>query len=181
MKGYYKMPDETAATFTDDGWLRSGDLGEIDEENFLRVTGRKKELLVTSGGKNIAPAAIEGKILAASRYLGQVCVVGDRRNYLSALVSLNPEAVTAYAEQNGIAHNSLEELAEHPEIRKLVDDEIAAMNRKLASFETIKKYVIVPEFTIEDGSLTPTLKLKKNVVLERYNDRIEAMYAPETR
>ena len=181
MKGYYKMPDETAATFTEDGWLRSGDLGEIDEENFLRVTGRKKELLVTSGGKNIAPAAIEGKILAASRYLGQVCVVGDRRNYLSALISLNPEAVSAYAEQNGIAHNSLEELAEHPEIRKLVDDEIAAMNRKLASFETIKKYVIVPEFTIEDGSLTPTFKLKKNVVLERYSDRIDAMYAPETR
>jgi long-chain acyl-CoA synthetase len=92
---------------------------------------------------------------------------------------LNPEAVTAYADQNGIACGSLEELAEHPEIQKIVGAEIDAVNRNLASFETIKKYTIVPEFTIEDGSLTPTFKLKKNVVLERFRDRIAAMYEPQ--
>jgi long-chain acyl-CoA synthetase len=176
MQGYYKMPEETAQAFTADGWLKSGDLGEIDDDGFLRVTGRKKDILVTSGGKNIAPSAIEGKILAASRYIGQVCVVGDRRNYLAALISLNPETIGAYADRNGIPHGGIEALGEHPQIKQLVDAEIGAVNRNLASFETIKKYTIVPEFTIEDGSVTPTLKLKKNVVMERYRREIDAMY-----
>jgi long-chain acyl-CoA synthetase len=175
MQGYYKMPEETAAVITADGWLKTGDLGEIDEENFLRITGRKKDILVTSGGKNIAPAAIEGKI-AASKYIAQVCVVGDRRNYLTALVSLDPDAVAAYAAENGLPAGSFNDLTGHPEIVRLIDAEMAAVNRSLASFETIKKFTIVPEFTIEDGTLTPTLKLKKNVVVERYRDRIDRMY-----
>jgi long-chain acyl-CoA synthetase len=175
MKGYYKMPEETAAVITEDGWLKTGDLGEIDEEGFLRITGRKKEIIVTSGGKNIGPAGIEGH-LAASRYIHQVCVVGDRRHYLTALVSLDPEAVSAYADRNGIAFGSPEELSEHPAIYNLVESEIAERNRSLPSFETIKKFVVVPEFTIENGMLTPTLKLKKSVILERFKNSIDGMY-----
>jgi long-chain acyl-CoA synthetase len=175
MKGYYKMPDETAATITEDGWLKTGDLGEIDDEGFLRITGRKKEILVTSGGKNIGPAAIEGH-LAASRYIHQVCVVGDRRHYLTALISLEPEAISAYAAQQQVAFRSVEELGQHPTIKRLIETEIAERNKSLAPFETIKKFTIVPEFTIDNEMVTPTLKLKKSVILDRFKDTIDAMY-----
>ena len=175
MKGYYKMPEETAATLTEDGWLKTGDLGEIDDEGFLRITGRKKEILVTSGGKNIGPAAIEGH-LATSRYFNQVCVVGDRRHFLSALISLEPEAIIAYAGQHNIAYSSVAELLKHPAIKELIEGEIAERNQSLAPFETIKKFTIVPEFTIDNGMLTPTFKLKKSVILDRLKDRIDKMY-----
>jgi long-chain acyl-CoA synthetase len=175
MKGYYKMPEETAATLTEDGWLKTGDLGEIDDEGFLRITGRKKEILVTSGGKNIGPAAIEGH-LATSRYFNQVCVVGDRRHFLSALISLEPEAISAYAGQHNIAFSSVAELVKHPAIKELIESEIAERNKSLAPFETIKKFTIVPEFTIDNGMLTPTFKLKKSVILDRLKDRIDKMY-----
>jgi long-chain acyl-CoA synthetase len=175
MKGYYKMPDETTATITADGWLKTGDLGEIDDEGFLRITGRKKEILVTSGGKNIGPAAIEGQ-LATSRYIHQVCVVGDRRHYLTALISLEAEAISAYAGQHQIAFRSVDELGQHPTIKRLIEAEITERNKSLAPFETIKKFTIVPEFTIDNEMVTPTLKLKKSVILERFKDRIDAMY-----
>jgi long-chain acyl-CoA synthetase len=175
MKGYYKMPDETAATITEDGWLKTGDLGEIDDEGFLRITGRKKEILVTSGGKNIGPAAIEG-LLATSRYIHQVCVVGDRRHYLTALISVEPEAISAYAGQHQIAFSSVDDLGRHPAIKKLIETEIAERNKSLAPFETIKKFTIVPEFTIDNEMVTPTLKLKKSVILDRFKDHIDAMY-----
>ena len=175
MKGYYKMPEETAHTITLDGWLKTGDLGEIDEEGFLRITGRKKEILVTSGGKNIGPAAIEGQ-LASSRYINQVCVVGDRRHYLSALISLEQDAITGYARTHNINFKSFEELEKNTAIRKLIEIEIAERNESLASFETIKKFTIVPEFSIENGLLTPTFKLKKSVIQTRFKDQINAMY-----
>jgi long-chain acyl-CoA synthetase len=175
MKGYYKMPDETTATITEDGWLKTGDLGEIDDEGFLRITGRKKEIIVTSGGKNIGPAAIEGH-LATSRYIHQVCVVGDRRHYLTALVSLEPEAISAYAGQHQVTFRSVDELGQHPAIKKLIETEIAERNKSLAPFETIKKFTIVPEFTIDNEMVTPTLKLKKSVILDRFKDSIDAMY-----
>lgn len=175
MKGYYKMPAETAATMTADGWLKTGDLGEIDAEGFLRITGRKKEILVTSGGKNISPAAIEAH-LATSRFIHQVCVVGDRRNYLTALITLEPEAIRDYAAQHEIVLNSSDDPGRHPAIYKLIETEIAARNQSLAPFETIKKFTIVPEFTMDNGMLTPTLKLRKNVVLNRFADSIDSMY-----
>lgn len=175
MKGYYKMPEETAATLTDDGWLKTGDLGEIDTNNFLRITGRKKEILVTSGGKNISPASIEGQV-ALSKYINQVCVVGDRRNYLTALISLDPEMIGSFAGEKDIQYNSIEDLHQNPKVVDLIEKEMDAKNKNLASFETIKKFVIVPEFSIDNGMLTPTLKVKKNVVMERYEDQIETMY-----
>jgi long-chain acyl-CoA synthetase len=175
MPGYYKMPEETAATFTDDGWLRTGDLGEIDEENFLRITGRKKELIITAGGKNIAPAAIEG-VMATSKYLHQVFVVGDGRKFLGAVVTLDPETVADYARSEGIAFNAVDDLIGHPKIQALVESEVAEKNKAFASFETIKKVVVVPEFTIANAMMTPTMKLKKGTIQEAYKDEIAALY-----
>lgn len=175
MKEYYKMPEETAETITEDGWLHTGDLGEIDEDNFLRVTGRKKDLIITAGGKNVAPAAIEG-VLATSKYINQVCVVGDKKKYLTALVTLDRENIEAYAQENNIAFSDFDELMQKPEIKALIDAEVAEKNKNFASFETIKKVTIVPEFTIDNGMLTPTLKVKKNVVVEKYKEEIEKMY-----
>jgi len=175
MKEYYKMPEETAKTITEDGWQYTGDLGEIDSENFLKITGRKKDLIITSGGKNIAPSAIEG-VIATSKYINQVCVIGDRKNFLSALVTIDPDNVKDYASTNGIAFNGIDDLIKNEKIKKLIEEEIAEKNREFASFESIKKITIVPEFTIENGLLTPTMKLKKNVAFDIYKKEIEAMY-----
>ncbi len=175
MKGYYKMPEDTAKTVTADGWLLTGDIGEIDAENFLRVTGRKKDLIITAGGKNIAPSHIEG-VVATSKYISQVCVIGDRRKYLSALVTLDPDTVTDYARENGIAFQSPDDLMKDERIIKQIESEIAVKNREFASYESIKKVTVVPEFSIENGFMTPTLKLKKNIITDRYKAEIEAMY-----
>lgn len=176
MKEYYKMPAETAETISADGWLRTGDLGEIDANGFLRITGRKKELIITAGGKNIAPSAIEN-LLLTSKYISQACVLGDRRQFLCALVSLNPENIKAFAVEHDIDFKNFDELRNHERIVRLIADEVAAKNKGLATFETIKKFKIVPEFTIENGLLTPTLKIKKNLAAEVYHQEIEALYA----
>lgn len=178
MKEYYKMPEETAETLTEGGWQYSGDLGEIDSENFLKVTGRKKELIITAGGKNIAPSAIEG-IVAISKYIAQICVIGDRRKYLTALVTLDPDNIAEYARKNGISFRSVDDLIGNEKITALIEEEVAEKNKTFASFETIKKVTIIPEFTIENGLLTPTLKIKKNVAMDRYQDNIDAMYLKE--
>jgi len=178
MKEYYKMPEETAKTITRDGWQYTGDLGEIDDEGFLRVTGRKKELIITAGGKNVAPAAIEG-VIATSKYVGQVCVIGDKRKFLTALVTPDPDNVPDYARENNIPFESIEDLIKNERIIKLMESEVAEKNRSFASYETIKKVTLVPEFTIENGLLTPTLKIKKNIALDQYSQEIEEMYPRE--
>jgi long-chain acyl-CoA synthetase len=175
MREYYKMPEETAKTFTKDGWLRTGDLGEIDNQNFLRITGRKKDLIITAGGKNIAPSAIEGHI-ATSKYINQVVVIGDRKKFLTALITLDQDNIKAYAAEKGISYTNYEELFTHPEIVKLIESEVAEKNKKFGSWEQVKKITIVPEFTVENKMMTPTLKVKKNVALDMYKDKIEAMY-----
>jgi long-chain acyl-CoA synthetase len=175
MKEYYKMPEETEKTILQGGWQRTGDLGEIDEENFLRITGRKKDLIITAGGKNIAPSAIEG-VIATSKYIAQVCVVGDRRKYLTALVTLDQENITAFAKEKGLTYGNFSDLLENPAVIELINAEIAEKNKEFASFESIKKVTIVPEFTIENGLITPTFKVKKNIVQDRFKDQIEGMY-----
>jgi len=176
MKAYYKMPDETSKTMTEDGWLLTGDLASIDDEDFTIVTGRKKDLIITSGGKNIAPSAIEG-LMALSKYISQVCVIGDKHKYLTALLTVDFDTVADYCHEHGIDCSDQGTLLNHPQIRTLIETEINFRNQELASYETIKNFVIVPEFTIENETLTPTLKVKRNVVMNRYVDMIETMYA----
>ena len=176
MREYYKMPAETAETLTEDGWQHTGDLGEIDNEGFLKITGRKKDLIVTAGGKNVAPSAIEG-LIATSPYISQVCVIGDRRKYLTALITVDEPNIRAYAAEHGITADTLDELLAHEKINALIQDEVNEKNTHFASFETIKKFRLLEEFSIENGMLTPTLKVKRNVAMERFADLIDSMYA----
>ena len=176
MKEYYKMPDATVDTFTPDGWLRTGDIGEIDENDVLKITDRKKDLIITSGGKNIAPSAIEG-LMATSKYLNQVCVVGEKRKFLSAIVTLDEENIKAYAADEKIAYTDYNMLIKHEKVVDLINQEVAKKNKTLPSFETLKKVTIVPEFTIDNKMMTPTFKIKKNIIMDHYKDEIEKMYA----
>jgi len=175
MKEYYKMPGETADTFTADGWLKTGDIGEIDANNVLKITDRKKDLIITAGGKNIAPSRLEG-IMATSIYFNQVCVVGDKRKFLSAVVTLDEANIKNYADTQKISYATMSDLMDHSDIKTLIDSELKNKNKHLPSFETIKKVIVVPEFTIENAMMTPTFKLKKNKILEKYEQPIDSMY-----
>ena len=179
MKGYFKNPEATAEAIDPNGWLYTGDIGEIDRDGFLKITDRKKELIITSGGKNIAPQRIE-RILRTSRFISQAMAYGDRKKYVTALVTLNREYVEPWAKANGITFKRFEELAEHPQIKQLIMEEVKAKNVELASFESVKKVEIVPQdFSIGGGELTPTLKLRRKVVTDKYQEIIDGMYGRE--
>jgi long-chain acyl-CoA synthetase len=176
MLGYYKDPEATAETIDSDGWLYTGDLGKIDEDGFLSITDRKKDLIITSGGKNVAPQRVE-KIMETSRYIHQVVVYGEKKKYLTGVVTLDKGQVEEWATKQGISSSSWEELCGQPKIQELIDHEVAEKNKLLSSFETLKKVLISPnEFSIESGEMTASLKVKRNVVTEKYQDRLEALY-----
>jgi long-chain acyl-CoA synthetase len=176
MRGYHGLPDETAQTLQD-GWLYTGDIGELDDENYLRITDRKKELIKTSGGKYVAPTKIEGLIKSASPYISNALVHGDRRKYCVALVTLDPDAVGHWAEEQGV-ENDPAVIAEHPEMIKLVEAAVDKANSELASYESIKKVAILPaEFAVETGELTPSMKIKRRVVEQQNMDVLDSMYA----
>jgi len=177
MRGYHNLPDETAATLTPDGWLRTGDIGEIDGDGFLRITDRKKDLIKTSGGKYVAPQHIEGKLKAACPYLSQVIVHGDRRNFCSALLTLDEESLVAWAQQHGLGGKSYAELTRAPEVRTLLQTYIDQVNQGLSKWETVKKFEILPQdLTVEGGELTPSLKVKRKLVEKKYVDLLDGMY-----
>ena len=180
MPGYLHMPEETKEIFTTDGWLRSGDLGSFDGEGNLRITGRKKELIITAGGKNVGPVEMENLIKTIVG-VGQVVVVGDRKPYLVALVSLNPEAVVELAQAAGTEPGSVAELSLKPEVRAYLERQIeVACNAKVAPYQTIKKIAVLPhELTVEGGELTPTMKLRRSVITAKYEDTIEKLYASD--
>ena len=176
MQGYFKNPEETAETIDQEGWLHTGDIGEVDTEGFLRITDRKKDLIITAGGKNVAPQHVE-QVLRTSHYIGQVVAIGDRKKFLSAIVTLDPDTVPEWAAQNDLGDLTLEELAVHPKVHELIEMEIEQRNKSLASYEGIKKFEILPrDFSIEGGELTPTLKVKRKAVVEKYKDEIESLY-----
>jgi long-chain acyl-CoA synthetase len=159
--GYYKDPDATAAAFTDDGWFRTGDVGELDEDGWLKITDRKKDLIITAGGKNIAPQNLENA-LKASRFISQAVVIGDRRPYVTALITLDPAEIDS-------AGRGAQEV-----VQEVVDD----VNRDRVRVEQIKRFAILPrDFSQEEGELTPTLKLRRKIVHEHFADEIENLYA----
>jgi long-chain acyl-CoA synthetase len=171
-KGYYKNEEATAETLAD-GWLHTGDLGSLDEDGYLFITGRKKDIIITAGGKNITPANLENG-LKQNRWISQAVVIGDRRPYLVALITLDPEEAPAFAEQHGLKVEDLAESAEmRAEVQKVVDD----VNSKVGPVEQIKKFKILPhDLSQETGELTPTLKVKRNVVNEKFAGDVDRLY-----
>ena len=175
-RGYYQRPEATAEVFLEDGWFATGDIGEIDADGFLRITDRKKDLLVTAGGKNVAPQNIEN-LLKGDPLISQAMVYGDRRPFLTAVLTLDVEAATSYARELGISGDTAAELADNPQVRTLLEGRVERVNQRLAPYETIKKFVIAREdFTEASNELTPTLKVKRQVVTQKYQAELDAFY-----
>jgi long-chain acyl-CoA synthetase len=178
MPGYRNLPEKTKETFTDDGWLRTGDIGELDEDGYLKIVDRKKELIISAGGKNMSPANIEASLKTASPLIGQACCIGDGRPYNTALIVLDPDFAPAWAATQGIEGSTLEQLAHDERIRAAVQEGIDAANEKHAKVEQIKKFTIVEGDWLPSGDeLTPTMKLKRKPIAEKYADDIAAMYS----
>jgi long-chain acyl-CoA synthetase len=178
MLGYRNLPDKTAEAFTDDGWLRTGDIGQFDDDGYLRIVDRKKEIIINAAGKNMSPANIESTLKASSPLIGQACVIGDRRSYNTALIVLDSDFAPAWAGQHGIEDASIEALARDERMRVAVEQGVEAANAKLARVEQIKKFTIVEgDWLPGSDELTPTMKLKRKPIDRKYADAIEAMYA----
>ena len=177
MQGYHNLPEATAETLTPDGWLKTGDIGEVDAEGFLRITDRKKDLIKTSGGKYIAPQAIEGKLKATCPYISQVIVHGDKRNFVTALVTIDEEAAMKWARDKGLNGKGYTELAQMPEVHDLLDPYFKEVNKTLAKYETVKQFAVLPtDLSIDAGELTPSLKVKRKVVEKKYATLLDKMY-----
>ncbi|HEX4747173.1 MAG TPA: long-chain fatty acid--CoA ligase [Gaiellaceae bacterium] len=177
-QGYFKEPEATAAVLGPDGWLKTGDIGHLDEDGFLHITDRKKDILVTAGGKNVAPQNIENE-LKTSKYVSQALVVGDARPYVSALITLDPVEIGRWATENGIEGDATT-LTRDERVRDLVQGIVDDVNRDRSRFEQVKRFTILPrDFTMEHGEITPTLKLRRRAVQEHFADDIAALYAEQ--
>ena len=176
MHGYFNMPEATAEAIDSQGWFHTGDIGEIDSDGFLRITDRKKEIIVNAYGKNVAPAPIENA-LKSSPFIGQAVVIGDRRKFLSALLVPDFDALTPWARRQGLADEDLELLIGSPPVKELVKAEVERINLGLARYEQVRTWeLLVEDFTIETGELTPTQKIKRRVIIRKFGHLVEEMY-----
>ncbi len=175
-QGYYKDPEATARVLSPDGWLKTGDIGHLDEDGFLHITDRKKDILVTAGGKNVAPQNIEND-LKTSKYVSQALVVGDKRPYVAALLTLDPVEIGRWAAENGVA-GDLGDLAKDPRVRDLLQGVVDEANEGRSRFEQVKRFAVLPrDFSTEEGEVTPTLKVRRRAVQEHFAAEIDALYA----
>ncbi|HEY5938181.1 MAG TPA: AMP-binding protein, partial [Kofleriaceae bacterium] len=177
MRGYRNKPEQTRETIDADGWLATGDIGELDGDGYLRIIDRKKELIISAGGKNMSPANIEARIKTSSPLIGQACVIGDGRAYNVALLVLDPDGAMAFSKQRGL-DLPLAKLVEHDVIRSEIDRAVAAANEHLSRVEQIKRYQLLPDEWLPGGDeLTPTMKLKRKPIAAKYATQIDALYA----
>jgi long-chain acyl-CoA synthetase len=174
-KGYFKDPEATAAVLSDDGWLKTGDVAELDADGFVSITDRKKDILVTAGGKNVAPQNIEND-LKTSKYVSQALVVGDRKPYVAALITLDEPEIRKWADEQGV-EGDIAALADDDRIRDLLQEVVDDVNRDRSRFEQVKRFAILPrDFSMEHGEVTPTLKLRRRAVSEHFADELEQLY-----
>ncbi len=177
MQGYHNRPDETHAALVGDGWLRTGDIGELDAQGYLRITDRKKDLIKTAAGHYVAPQKVEALVKSHCPYVGHVVVHGDKRSYCSALIALDPEAIRRWAQSAGLGTLAYADLAQQPRVRALIEPAIDKVNATLASHEAIRKFVLLSEeLTIENGLLTPSMKLRRKAAELRYSSTLDGLY-----
>jgi long-chain acyl-CoA synthetase len=175
-KGYLNQPDLTAETLTEDGWIHTGDVGRLDEDGFLWITGRKKEIIITAGGKNVTPANIEN-MLKDHPLIDQALVHGDRRKYLTALLGLDPANLEAWAGEKGIEFTTYEAILNNEKLLGEVQGIVDAANRHFARYETIKRFALLPRpLEVEKGELTPTLKIRRKIIEERFKGLLDSLY-----
>ena len=174
--GYYKLPVDTSETFDSEGWLHSGDLARIDEDGYVWIVGRKKEIIITAGGKNVAPAKLE-TLLGNHPLISKACMVGDGRKFLAMIVALDHEEAPTWAAANGLEYHDLASFSQLPEVRAEVERAVTEANESVSPVEQVRKWIVVPdEWTPDSGEVTPSLKLKRKVVLDKYSDEIESLY-----
>lgn len=179
MRGYYKNPKATEDVFDDQDYFKTGDIGELDAQGFLRITDRKKDLIKTAGGKFVAPQKLEN-LLKLNKNISNVLIHGDKKKYIVSLVTLNQERIVEFAKQHMISFPTFEELSKHPKVKDLIRNAVAQANSALASFETIKNFAILPtDFTIETGELTPSLKVKRKFCDQKFEAEIRALYGDD--
>jgi long-chain acyl-CoA synthetase len=177
MRGYYNLPEATAEALGSEGWLHSGDVGQIDADGFLTITDRKKDILVTAGGKNIAPQNVENMLKASCPYVSQVVMLGDRRPFCVALITINEESAGKWAREQGIDYKDYADLASRPEVKQLIRDALDAVNAQLASYERIKDFHLLDhDLSQATGELTPKMSIKRKVVEARHRDVLEGFY-----
>jgi len=176
-KGYFKREEDTREALDAEGWFHTGDIGEIDADGYLKITDRKKDLIITAGGKNIGPQNIEN-LMKTDRFISEFLCYGDQKKFLVGLVTLEEESIRQWAQSRGLAFQDFAELSQKPEVKQLLEGRIAELNKQLPSYSTVKRIIILPkQFTQDEGEVTPTLKLKRKVLNRKYRDPLEALYA----
>ncbi len=178
MRGYHDLPEQTAEVLEADGWFHTGDIGELDASGFLRITDRKKDMFKTSGGKYVAPSEVEGKFKAVCPFVSNILVIGNGRNFCTALIGLDEAVIMPWAAEHDLAGKSYGEVVAAPQTHALIEGFVQKLNADLQRWQTIKKFTLLPrDLDIEHGELTPSLKIKRPVVERTYADAVTEMYA----